>query len=204
VVTRLFAILSLVAVALGQLSCGVEGATCGRGRCRAGTTCISVFGDGRSNKGWTKQAYPQVDNEWWCQSACTRTGCNGVCLEDPADDRVVVCAVSEVQVSFVSAGRSCLCDPTRTGSCFVDHPVSGFEITTGCAPAAAVLKDCVPRTDCDAGVLLSGDTVPGLRLYFAGNGNEIRYCPGAPSNTLGPYLPQGKTVRMQADMDGCP
>ncbi|HUS67078.1 MAG TPA: hypothetical protein VMZ28_21220 [Kofleriaceae bacterium] len=196
--------LAVLAVAATLASCGYESATCGRGRCGYGKTCISVFGDGRSNKGWTKQAYPQVDNEWWCQYPCTRTGCSGTCLEDPADDHVVVCAVPEVQLTFVSAGKSCLCDPTRAGSCYVDHQVSGFEITDRCVAGATVLKACVPFQDCDAGLLHAGDAVPGLRLYFAGNGNEIRYCPGAPANTLGPNLPQGKVVRLQADMDGCP
>lgn len=191
-----------VVCALG--GCGLDGATCGRGRCGAGKTCISIFGDGRQNQGWNDPKYPNVLNEWWCVRDCPGgMSCSGQCLEDPADSNVVVCAVDHVDVEYFSAGRSCLCDPS-TNKCYDDQPVSGFEIVDQCAPTHNVLETCTPNVPCQAGTFHAGDMVPGARDFFADNGYEHLYCPGYPDNTFGPQLPDGKKVRIYVDDDTCP
>jgi hypothetical protein len=199
VVSRLVAL----GCALLLAACGSRGPTCGRGRCRAGLTCVSVFGDGRSNQGWGDPLYPNVDNEWWCERPCPQSmSCAGECLEDPGDENIVVCAVQQADVVYRSAGRSCLCDPA-THKCYGDHIVTGLDVTDTCAPMHMVQKTCASGTDCPAGTLHPGDMVPGVRIFSAGDMYEYLYCPGFPSNVVGAALPEGKTVRVYVDTDTC-
>jgi hypothetical protein len=199
----------ILALAFAATGCGVEGATCGRGRCGQGTICISTFGDsmnatgGRQNQGWMESHYPNVLNEWWCERLCPPSKvCPGNCLEDPADDSNIVCATDSVHVTFITAGRSCLCTPTH--SCNNDSEVTGMDITDRCTPTHTVLKTCSPNEECDGGTFKSGDQVPGLRLYQMNTNLELLYCPGLPSNTFGPELPEGKTLTVYADNSACP
>lgn len=189
-------------VALAAVGCDPIGTTCGRGRCGAGKACISIFGDGRKNQGWNDARYPNVLGEWWCSYPCARCASGG-CLEDPGNSNTVVCAVDHVDVDYYSAGVGCLCDPA-TGRCYQGSPVSGFDVVDQCAPMHAVQNTCVPNKDCPAGTFRSGDQVPGVREFFAGNGYEHLYCPGFPSNTFGNALPEGKRVRVYVDSDTCP
>jgi hypothetical protein len=195
---------ALVLVAIAVAGCGSDGVTCGRGRCGSGTTCMSIFGDGRKNQGWNDNRYPEVLNEWWCVRACPGgKSCVGYCLQDPANSDTVVCATDHVDVTYYSAGKACLCDPA-TGKCYQDSPVSGFEIIDQCQPMHTVQQTCVPNMDCSAGTFHAGDQVPGVREFFAGNGYEHIFCPGFPNNAFGPLLPEGQRVRIYADTDQCP
>jgi hypothetical protein len=191
-------------LALAVTSCGLDGVTCGRGRCSDGTTCISIFGDGRKNQGWNDPHYPNTLGEWWCVRKCPGgKSCSGVCLEDPADSDVVVCATDHVDVNYYSAGRACLCDP-RTGTCYQDQAVTGFDVINTCYGMYTVIKSCGVNVDCLAGTFHAGDMVPGVREYTAANSYEHVSCPGYPSNVFGSMLPQGRTVRVWVDSDTCP
>jgi hypothetical protein len=196
------ALLALATVAtLG--ACEGGGDTCGRGRCRPGLTCVSALGSGRKNQGWGDPQYPNVDGEWWCLRPCPADrSCGGECLEDPGDSGLIVCAGSEVNVVYRSEAKSCLCDPT-TMSCATGQEVSGFDLIDRCSTAHTVLQTCVPHTDCSAGTLHAGDTLPAVRLFFAGNGSEFTYCPAQPDNKLATLLPLGQTIRIFADTDTC-
>ncbi len=195
--------------ALAIAGCGVDGQTCGRGRCTIGV-CISVFGDethligGRINQGWMEPHFPNVDNEFWCERPCPKSKtCARDCLENPADDGEIVCNGDTVDVIFFSAGKSCLCDPAKR--CYNDQQVSGMDVTDTCSPTHNVLKMCVPNQDCDAGTFHTGDQVPGVRLYSAGSNIELLYCPGLPEpNAFGNNLPEGKSLRIYADNSACP
>jgi hypothetical protein len=177
--------------------------TCGRGRCLAGATCISVFGDGRQNQGWNDPHYPNVTNEWWCQRDCPAgMGCNGQCLQDPTDDQQVVCAVDQVDVVYFSAGTSCLCDAMN--HCMAAQQVGALDVIDTCQATHTVMASCLSGTDCAAGTFQMGDLVPGVRLYAPLQGTELLYCPGNPSNHFVGPLPQGKTLRIYADEDVCP
>jgi hypothetical protein len=201
-VRRAAAIVVIVVAALA--GCGPIGTTCGRGRCGAGETCISIFGDGRQNQGWSDPTYPNVLNEWWCVRACPASkSCSGQCLEDPADSHDVVCAVDTVDVEYYSAGTACLCNPMNN-ACYQGQPVSGFEVVDQCQPTHTVEQTCVPNVPCQAGTFHAGDTVPAVREFFADNGYEHLYCPAQPNNVFGPQLPEGKKVRIYADTDLCP
>lgn len=191
--------------ALAAAGCGLDGNSCGRGRCATGQTCLSIFGDGRKNQGWNDARYPNVLHEWWCARPCPggKSCGSGQCLQDPANSDVVVCAVDHVELEYESAGKSCLCDPASS-KCYQDSPVSGFDIVDQCQPMHTVLKTCVPNTTCSAGTFHSGDTVPGVREFFAGNGYEHLYCPGFPGNTLGAQLPEGQRVHIYSDSENCP
>jgi len=183
--------------------CGVDGTTCGRGRCGAGKTCISIFGDGRKNQGWNDPRVPNVIHEWWCERSCpSGMACNGACLEDPADSNVVVCAVDHVDVEYYSAGKACLCD-TTANLCYQDQPVSGYEVLDDCTPMHTVQQTCVPNTPCPVGTFHAGDKVPGVREFFAGNGYQRTYCVAWPGNTFGQKLPEGQKVRVYVDSDAC-
>lgn len=195
------------ALALGLLvalaGCGPAGTTCGRGRCAPDETCISIFGMGRDNQGWNDPRYPNVLHEWWCVRDCPGgKSCTGQCLQDPADNHVVVCAVDHVDVDFYSAGKGCLCDP-MTAACYQGQPISGFDLVDQCAPMHTVQQTCVPNMPCRAS-FHAGDTVPGVREFFADTGYELLYCPGQPDNTFGPLLPEGERVRVYVDTDTCP
>ena len=177
--------------------------TCGRGRCVAGTTCVSVFGPGRQNQGWQEQRYPNVLEEWWCERTCpSGMSCTGQCLEDPADSNVVVCETDHVDVTFYSAGRSCLCDPSHL--CQVDQRVTAMDVIDQCSPVHNVIASCVPNMDCAVGTVHAGDPVPAVRLYSPTAGTELIYCPGNPSNHFAAALPDGKTLRIYADDNVCP
>ena len=196
--------LVLAALAAALAGCAAEGSTCGRGRCATGEQCISIFGNGRQNQGWNDPTFPNVLDEWWCVRDCPAgKSCSGQCLEDPADSNVVVCAVDHVDVEYLSAGKACLCDPA-TKVCYQDQVVSGFEIIDQCQPMHTVEQTCVPNTPCQAGTFNAGDPVPAVREFFTDNGYEHVYCPGQPTNTFGPLLPDGKKVRIYADTDTCP
>jgi hypothetical protein len=196
--------IALVALALVVAGCGAEGATCGRGRCAKGETCISIFGDGRKNQGWNDPKVPNVLNEWWCVHPCGGKSCaSGECLQDPADSDVVVCATDTVDVEYFSSGKACLCDPAAN-LCYQDQPVSGFEIIDQCQAMHTVLGTCLPNTNCPAGTFHSGDSVPGVREFYTDSGYEHTYCVAYPTNTFGPSLPEGKKVHMFIDEDTCP
>jgi hypothetical protein len=198
------AIAFALALALGACGVSYDGSsTCGRGRCVAGQTCISVFGDGRQNQGWNDPHYPNVTNEWWCERTCPDgMACNGQCLQDPADDQAVVCATDHVDVVYYSAGSSCLCDATN--HCLAAQPVAGFDVVDHCTATHTTLASCPSNMDCPAGTFHAGDAVPGVRLYSSPMSAELLYCPGTPSNKfVGPF-PEGKTLRIYADEDACP
>ena len=187
-------------VLLALAGCDPDGATCGRGRCHGDATCISIFGTARKNQGWMDPEYPNTEGEWWCAKPCEE--CSGMCLEDPANSSTHLCSVDTVQITYVTTGHSCLC--VKGGQCFQDQPVSGMDIVDACGGNTyKTLKSCIPNQDCDAGRLKSGDTLPGVRLFFAGNGYEFLYCPVEPPNKLGPWLPSGEVVRVYADTDSC-
>jgi hypothetical protein len=195
----------LVALVLAAAGCGADGATCGRGRCANGETCISIFGDGRQNQGWNDPKVPNALGEWWCVRPCPggKSCGSGECLEDPADSNVVVCATDSVDVEYYSVGRACLCDPA-SNLCYQDQPVSGYDIIDQCQPMHTVLTTCLPNTPCAAGTFHPGDRVPGVHEFFTDNGYEHTYCVAYPSNTFGPRLPEGRKVRMYIDEDTCP
>jgi hypothetical protein len=193
----------IVALLLG--SCDPIGDTCGRGRCPT-DRCITIFADTplkRSNQGWQDQRYPQVDGEWWCvrdHATCPASlGCADKCLEDPADENVVVCAGTDVKIVFYSRGRSVLeglANQVVTSYQLVNNPDAG-----SCRPDTAnVLKTCSPKMDCELGTLNAGDPIPATLLTSAQN-KTLLYCPADPDNKLGPLLPKGKTVRIYADQD---
>lgn len=177
--------------------------TCGRGRCVAGNLCISVFGDGRQNQGWNEARYPNVLNEWWCERPCpSGLSCaSGTCLEDPADNHTVVCAVDQVDVVYFSNGTSCLCDAAH--HCMAAQMVGGVDVLDTCGTPHNTLATCLAKMDCPAGTFSVGDTVPGVRLYAPLAGTELIYCPGHPSNTFVGPLPQGKTLKVYVDEDVC-
>jgi len=181
--------------------CDVGGSTCGRGRCQEGATCVSVFGDMRKNRGWNDPKYPNTDNEWWCVRDCPDTlTCPGMCLENPTDSNAVICGGQQTELVFRSTGISCMC--IKGGACYVDQPVSGFEIVDVCNSSYQVLKTCTVGEDCSAGIYYSGQNAPAVRLSSPG-GLEFVYCPAQPGKQLGPILPQGEQVAIWADTDSC-
>jgi hypothetical protein len=200
-------VVKLATLALALLtSCGFDDSlTCGRGRCRGGSTCISIFGDGRINQGWNDTNYPNVENEWWCFRPCpSGFGCaDNTCLQNPTDENDIVCTAHEVGMVMYSQGTSCLCTTTGPRMCELGQPVQALQITDTCAPKYNVLQSCVPGMDCVAGTFHSGDTVPGARLSSA-DGKELLYCPGFPGNTFAQWLPQGKRIKMYVDNNACP
>jgi hypothetical protein len=202
VVSRAVVALALAAAIAG---CGSQGTTCGRGRCAAGESCISIFGDGRKNQGWNDPKVPNVLGEWWCARPCPngKSCTSGECLEDPADSDVVVCAADTVAVEYWSSGKACLCDPAAN-VCYQDQPVSGYDVIDQCKPTHAVLSTCLPNKACPAGTFHPGEAVPAVREFFASTGYEHTYCVAFPSNTFGDRLPEGRTVRMYIDEDTCP
>jgi hypothetical protein len=193
------------ALAAAAVGCGPEGDTCGRGRCHPGETCTDVLGPGRKNQGWNDPKYPNVLHEWWCLRDCPsgKSCASGQCLQDPADDEILVCAVDSVAVEYQSAGRACLCDPS-SNTCFQDSPVSGFDIVTPCFGTTTVIASCTPNVWCAAGTFHSGDSIPGVREFFAGSNLEHLYCVANATATFAPQLPEGETVRIYADTDNCP
>jgi hypothetical protein len=194
---------ALFCLALALAGCAVPGETCGRGRCHEGSTCVSLFGPGRRNQGWDDPLYPNVEIEWWCEQDCPEgIGCDGgKCLLDPANYATLMCGGDRLELMYYTSGVSCLCD--QMGMCYFDQPVSGMELIDGCTAGAPVLKTCVPNEDCSTGELKAGATLPGVRLYFAGNGYEFAYCPGRPANTLHSVLPTGAHIRVWADSESC-
>jgi hypothetical protein len=199
-VSRAIALLALLA------GCGPSydgSTTCGRGRCIAGTTCVSTFGSGRQNQGWNDPRYPNVLDEWWCERTCPSTmTCTGQCLEDPADSSVVVCETDHVDVIYYSAGTSCLCDANHF--CQADQQVTAMDVIDQCSSSYNVLMSCLPNMDCPMGTFHAGDAVPAVRLYSPTAGTQLIYCPGNPSNHFASTLPDGKTLRIYADDHVCP
>jgi len=195
-VSRLFLIAVLL---LG--ACDKLGDTCGRGRCPH-NTCLSIFADTplkRSNQGWRDKRYPQVDNEWWCERTCPKTKtCPGMCLEDPADSDTVVCATDSVHVVYYSRGHSIL--EGLANQEVLNYDVLPNPSPRACLPQPSPMMNCRPTTDCDGGMLHSGDVVPAVQLSNA-QGKKLLYCPGDPDNLMGPQLPQAKTVRIYVDQD---
>jgi hypothetical protein len=176
--------------------------TCGRGRCVAGATCKSVFGDGRQNQGWQEPHYPNVLDEWWCERDCPAgVTCDGQCLQDPADTDTVVCEAPTVDVIYYSNGSSCLCDSSH--HCEAAQPVGAIDVLDTCATQHNTLATCLSKQDCAAGTFSVGDTVPGVRLYAPALGTELIYCPGHPTNTFVGPLPAGRTLRVYVDEDVC-
>jgi hypothetical protein len=200
--------LALVA-ALVAAGCGFDDSqTCGRGRCRGGSTCISVFGapDVRQNQGWNDPHYPNVENEWWCVRACpTGFGCqDNTCLQNPTDEGDIVCNGSYVDVTYYSNGKSALFDMSH--QCHIDVPVGTIEVTDKCTPMHTVFISCPPGVDCMAGRHHPGDAVPGVRIVsIPDRASEFTYCPGLPGdNQFAPWLPQGKRLRVYVDNNACP
>lgn len=198
----------LAAIALVLASCGFDDSqTCGRGRCRGGSTCISIFGDGRQNQGWNDPHYPNVENEWWCFKSppdcpSDKTCMNG-CLQNPTDEGDVVCAVDSIEVTMFSTGKSALRDPTSsTNRCALDQNVEQVEVLDSCYPSSKVLMTCNANVPCAAGTYHSGDQVPGTRLV-GGMPWQLVYCPGFPSNVFARWLPQGKVAKMYVDNNAC-
>jgi hypothetical protein len=176
--------------------------TCGRGRCVAGATCKSVFGDGRQNQGWNELRYPNVTNEWWCELYCpSNVTCNGLCLQDPSDTETVVCESDHVDVVYYSNGSSCLCDAAH--HCEAAQPVGAIDVLDNCSSQHTTLGTCLSKADCPAGTWNAGDPVPGVRLYAPALGTELIYCPGHPSNVFAGPLPEGRTLRVYVDEDVC-
>jgi hypothetical protein len=197
--------LAIVALLLG--ACGYDdSATCGRGRCRGGTTCISIFGDGRQNQGWNDPHYPNVENEWWCFKSppdCP-SNCNNGCLQNPTDEGEVVCAVNSIELVMFSAGKSCLCDPTSsTHKCLLDQNVEQVQVLDGCFTSSTVLMTCDANVPCAAGTYHSGDQVPGTKLV-GGTPWDLLYCPGFPTNQFAPWLPADRTAKIYVDNNACP
>jgi hypothetical protein len=195
--------MKLFIVCISLSGCGDLGPTCGRGRCDVGETCISVFGaNSRQNQGWMDQYYPDSDNEWWCvQTSCPAlNGCQSqMCLRDPGDNQVLVCATTEAAVAYRSNGTSCLCDANHV--CKNNQTVTGMEIIDTCSTTHKVLQSCTPGQDCAVGTFQAGATLPGVRLFS--DAGEFDYCPVPLTDVLGGQLPANTTIRLYVDGDNC-
>ena len=159
-VTRIVVVALLLSTAAGCVS----GETCGLGRCQGNSTCTTLF----SGSFTSKAAGPgtDIDHNYWCVGPCTGgKACSGgasdagsdLCLEDPTDDSVVVCAGTTVSMTLSCPNTL---GATINGSC------QSFTVST-CEVGGST--PCAAGKTCSVGPFHSGQVI-GPIVMQVGNG----------------------------------
>ena len=196
------AVLTVISISTLLLhGCDPEGETCGRGRCRGGSECVSILGEylPENNHPIVKQV-PGVDDQWWCLRECpSKLECSSMCLENPVDDREVVCAVNSMEVEYYFHGDK---QPVADLEC-VKIAISGYEIylTDEGAPFLA----CEPSVPCEAGVFNSGDVILDHVFYYDLDGQKfstfyLSAWVGWIHHRLGEWLPEDVRARVYVNV----
>jgi hypothetical protein len=181
------ALAGAVAVVMGAAGCSVGGETCGLGRCYDGSQCVTLF------KGTftSKAAGPgsDIDHNYWCLGPCHGKTCSGQCMQDPADDSVVVCAGNKVEMSLS-------CPTTLEAS--VDGACTSFT-TIACAAGGVT---CAAGKVCSMGTLSAGTVIGPIGVSVQEQNDPVVLDTSALAHTtdanppLSDALPQGVTPQI--------
>lgn len=190
----------LAAVGVLATACGD---TCGRGRCANGT-CTSVLGRAVTLMTWSSwegERYPRTDNEFWCEIECPAekscaispgTESPRTCLQDPANDGVIVCATEQpVPIEFLHRGRQVPVSTLEGSSGNVCAPFSSYRVVNSSGQAVAT---CQPDQPCAIPSVASGAQVP-IRLRYD-NVMNVQLSELAPARLTPPFPAEGRRLRI--------